>query len=204
MSRGDHDDRTAGERTRERILECALPLFAIHGYAGASVRMIAKAADVNVATLAYHFADKDGLYRATIEQMYVELSHIDVGDVLSRPGDPLDNLVIAAWRFARAHRQQVHLLHRHLLDSGRHHEVLEDHWSAALLARTDPLFAMLRPDWDATDRRLLVFSVLHLVVRFVLDDPAQLRHGLAVAEDADLDRVVCAWLASLMRARLAA
>ena len=39
---------------------------------------------------------------------------------------------------------------------------------------------------------------MHLVVRFVLDDPAQLARALGVPE-ADLDDVVVGWLAELVR-----
>ena len=50
------------KRTRQRIIEVALPLFGDLGYSGASIRKIAASADVNVATVAYHFTDKQGLY----------------------------------------------------------------------------------------------------------------------------------------------
>lgn len=50
-----------------RLLAAAGPVFASHGYDGATVREICAAADVNVASVAYYFGDKLGLYRNVIE-----------------------------------------------------------------------------------------------------------------------------------------
>ncbi len=48
--------------TKEKIKEVACELFADKGFDGTSVRDIAKAADVNVAAINYHFENKMGLY----------------------------------------------------------------------------------------------------------------------------------------------
>lgn len=65
--------RGGGENTRERILTAALPLFAAHGFAGTSTRMIAKSANVNVATLAYYFEGKEGLYLTVLQRLHEDL-----------------------------------------------------------------------------------------------------------------------------------
>jgi AcrR family transcriptional regulator len=70
---GRHQDE---ERTRDRILRTAERLFAAHGYNGVSVRDLAAAAKVNVASIGYHFKSKDGLlsevYRRHCEPMIEE------------------------------------------------------------------------------------------------------------------------------------
>lgn len=53
---------------RERILREAERLFALEGFHGASMRDIAKAADVGLSVLVYHFETKQKLYRAVFEQ----------------------------------------------------------------------------------------------------------------------------------------
>lgn len=63
---GTRKPRTDGVQARERILLAALRLFADKGYASASVRDIAHAADANVAAIGYYFGDKAGLYRAAL------------------------------------------------------------------------------------------------------------------------------------------
>lgn len=49
---------------RERILDAAEELFALHGYDGVSLRQIAKKADVDVALANYHFGKKRDLFEA--------------------------------------------------------------------------------------------------------------------------------------------
>ncbi|MEA2964282.1 MAG: TetR/AcrR family transcriptional regulator, regulator of cefoperazone and chloramphenicol, partial [Alphaproteobacteria bacterium] len=47
--------------TRERILRTAERLFAERGFSGVSVRELAAAAQVNIASIGYHFDNKEGL-----------------------------------------------------------------------------------------------------------------------------------------------
>ncbi|OYT91530.1 MAG: TetR family transcriptional regulator [Burkholderiales bacterium PBB3] len=56
--------RSDGQEARNRLLDAALGLFADKGFAKTSIREIAQAAQVNVASISYYFGDKDGLYRA--------------------------------------------------------------------------------------------------------------------------------------------
>lgn len=53
---------TEVNETKEKILEAAETLFAEKGFDGASVREIAKRADVNLAAINYHFQNKQNLY----------------------------------------------------------------------------------------------------------------------------------------------
>lgn len=48
--------------SRERIIDAAERLFADHGYAGCSFRMISKASGINQGLLHYHFASKQNLF----------------------------------------------------------------------------------------------------------------------------------------------
>lgn len=56
------------EDARERLLSCALSLFASQGFSRTSTRELAEAAQVNVAAISYYFGDKAGLYRAVFFQ----------------------------------------------------------------------------------------------------------------------------------------
>ncbi|MGH3243074.1 MAG: TetR/AcrR family transcriptional regulator [Spirillospora sp.] len=56
---------------RERVLDAAGRLFAALGYDGTSTRMIAEAAGLNVATVAYHVGGKRDLYLAVMERAYL-------------------------------------------------------------------------------------------------------------------------------------
>ncbi len=56
--------------TRTRILNAAGPVFAVKGFADATVRDICQAAEVNVASVNYHFGDKEQLYIETVKRAH--------------------------------------------------------------------------------------------------------------------------------------
>jgi AcrR family transcriptional regulator len=60
-------DLLMASSTREAILKGALACFSSLGYAGASMREIAEAADVTQGLLHYHFKSKEGLFDAVFE-----------------------------------------------------------------------------------------------------------------------------------------
>ena len=60
--------RSDGVEARRRLLMAALPLFAAKGFAKTSTREIARAAGVNLASIAYYFGDKAGLYHAAYNE----------------------------------------------------------------------------------------------------------------------------------------
>ncbi len=67
------DSRAAsGGETRERLLEAGLRLFATHGYESVSTRQLTRAADANIAAIAYHFGGKRELYQAVAERLVAE------------------------------------------------------------------------------------------------------------------------------------
>lgn len=198
--------RTDGDRTRERVLEVALPLFAAEGFAGTSVRAVAAAAEVNVATLAYHFTDKQGLYDAVVQRLHEDLAadlgaRLVGGEVEAEPRARLRGWLLQAWRFAADHREHLRLLLRHVLDHGSQPSVVVDRWSQPLLERAGALVGFLRPAMPDTERRLLVLTLMHLVVRLVLEDRAQLAAMAALPEDGAEDAIVD-WLTAIAADRL--
>ncbi|MEZ5285079.1 MAG: CerR family C-terminal domain-containing protein [Vicinamibacterales bacterium] len=54
--------------TRERLVTVAADLFADRGFQRVTVREICAAAGANVAAVNYHFGDKEGLYRAVVQE----------------------------------------------------------------------------------------------------------------------------------------
>ena len=76
--------------TRAQILSTAPAVFAESGFAGTSTRQLAAAAGCNIATLAYHFGGKQGLYEAVIDHVYGALLDAPLPDLeaLSRRERP--------------------------------------------------------------------------------------------------------------------
>lgn len=54
--------RSDGLATRERVIEVATEMFAASGYEATSLRQIAAAASIDIATLKYHYQDKAQLF----------------------------------------------------------------------------------------------------------------------------------------------
>ena len=75
-----------GDRTRERILEKAIETFADAGFAGASVRDIARKARIRVSSLYHYFPSKDALYLAVEERIAQQVREITLASV-TRGGD---------------------------------------------------------------------------------------------------------------------
>jgi AcrR family transcriptional regulator len=63
--------------TRDKIMKAATRVFAEKGYHGASIRNIVAKANVNQAAISYHFAGKEGLYRAVLKAAMHALSNAD-------------------------------------------------------------------------------------------------------------------------------
>jgi AcrR family transcriptional regulator len=189
--------RTDGQETRERILEVALPLFAESGYAGTSVRTIASAAGVNVATLAYHFSDKEGLYDTVVQRLHVDLAdHFPTQPPVGAPREVVGWWIRTGWTFVKAHRSHVSLLVRHVLDHGRLPDVVLERWSDRLMNQAQAVVGMFRPEWTSVQRRMLVITLMHLTVRLSLEHPDQLAHMSGMPADGVDDGVVD-WLTDL-------
>lgn len=58
------------ERTRARIVEAAVAVFAERGFDGASTRLIATRADTTQGLVTYHFPSKDELWRAAADHVF--------------------------------------------------------------------------------------------------------------------------------------
>jgi TetR/AcrR family transcriptional regulator, regulator of cefoperazone and chloramphenicol sensitivity len=160
------------EPTRTRILDAAAPVFAEHGFTGASTRMIAARAGVNIATLAYHFGDKEGLYVSVIDRIYEQLLAVDL-ELAHLPADRAERVrvvVASLWRIAAAHKVEVRILLRHVLDTQHLPAHVVSKWMPAALMRLGEALAALdlAPGTDA----LVFLSVNHLIARYAVTDPA--------------------------------
>src|SRR5574344_2143915 len=60
--------------TKDRILSAAVELFAVHGFAGTSLRQVTSVADVNIAAVNYHFGSKENLVNEVFRRRMDEMS----------------------------------------------------------------------------------------------------------------------------------
>lgn len=94
------------ERTRQALLDAALPEFAAKGRAGARVSEIAARAGVSKQLISYYFGGKDGLYEALIERWLEQEAEFAPREL------PLDQLVARYIRDGVDHRDMHRLLIR--------------------------------------------------------------------------------------------
>ena len=92
----------AAAPSRQRILDAALALMSEHGASGTSMRQLAEACELNVATLYHHFPSKSDLFRAVVaEQGYLERMGTDEPpaalSALGPPAARLTGLVTWLW-----------------------------------------------------------------------------------------------------------
>ncbi|OIO00161.1 MAG: hypothetical protein AUJ49_10100 [Desulfovibrionaceae bacterium CG1_02_65_16] len=74
---GKIDTRTAkGQATRDRLLAEALRLFAIKGFEAVGTRELAAAAGTNIASIAFHFGGKEGLYGEVVRHVAATLASL--------------------------------------------------------------------------------------------------------------------------------
>ncbi|MFT3756768.1 MAG: TetR/AcrR family transcriptional regulator [Pseudoxanthomonas sp.] len=66
MHKARRGPRADGEATRARILHAAGELFAASGYAETTSKAVAARAGVDLASINYHFGNRDGLYQAVL------------------------------------------------------------------------------------------------------------------------------------------
>ncbi|MFD5245318.1 TetR/AcrR family transcriptional regulator [Amycolatopsis sp. NPDC058340] len=75
------------QSTQAALITAARTLFAEQGYAAVPADEIVRAAGVTRGALYHHFGDKQGLFRAVIEQIETEITE-DLKTVLGAAGDP--------------------------------------------------------------------------------------------------------------------
>ncbi|MFY7992157.1 MAG: TetR/AcrR family transcriptional regulator [Bacteriovoracaceae bacterium] len=84
--------------TKEKILEVARVLFADKGFDGTSVRDIAKAAEVNVASVNYHFDSKENLFHEILLKGHSEVA-LGIKDFYETKNPNLEELIVYVFRY---------------------------------------------------------------------------------------------------------
>lgn len=118
-----------GARTRARLIDATTQVVSEHGYAGATIRVIADAAGVSEATIYRHFSDKIDLFFAAVVERHAP---------------------VVAWAAELPSRAGTESVERNLLDMLRHLAVLGVDLAPLELAMlADPELAKRRDHGDA-------------------------------------------------------
>lgn len=162
---------------RTRILDCALGLMSEHGSAGTSMRRLAAASEVNVATIYHYFPSKSDLLAAVIgERHYGERLVAEEPDI--HLGQPVDMRFagLMNWLWFGTHTEQAVLRLifgeglRGVAEAQRSAHGLVQTLDAWLVDRVAELFPELvgRGIDPAAAARLLRRQLISLVVEYLV------------------------------------
>ncbi len=189
--------RSRSEATRGELMDAALTLFAEQGFAGTSIRQIAKTAGTNLASVSYHFGDKNGLYTAVLGRLYDDMRQQAVQSLVEGTVHSWADLAHVLWSFARRNRQHILLAHRHLLDHGQQHARVGE-WVEPVVLTAEAFVLAHRPAWTTVRARMTLMAIVHLLVRFVLDDRERVA-TLAGGRSDDWDAMVEGWFTDFLQ-----
>ena len=109
------------EATKQRILKASRAEFARHGYSGARVDRIARAARTNKRMLYYHVGNKDALYLEALETAYSDIraaeQELRLEDM--EPIEAIERLVRFTWDYFVANPEFIALLNTENLHKAR-------------------------------------------------------------------------------------
>ena len=142
--------------TRSALLGTAIAAFSEKGFDGVSVRQLEETAGVKRGLVAYHFSDKEQLWRAAVEQLFAALRDdfiarvAALGDVA--PAEAARAMVRAFVRYSAAHPQLNRLMMQECTgDSWRVACLVDEYIRPMLDGLTDTLPAAAALLWGERD-----------------------------------------------------
>jgi AcrR family transcriptional regulator len=160
------------EASRERILSGALRLFAQHGYAATSVRMIAHEAGISLGLLYNYYDGKEALLRAIFEQSMRDVqASFELAAGGATPAARIERLVHAAFGIVREHLSFWRLTYQVRMQPG----VLEGlggdvrTWSEAIRHQLERLLRAAGVPSPATEARVLFAAIDGAAQHYAMD-----------------------------------
>lgn len=154
------------DRTRRRILQAAIRLFAAHGFHAVSVDQIVGKACVNKRMVYHYFGSKDALFEAALAEVYQRIESIEFHAVERgrSPREKLSRLLESYFEFLDAEPEFTRLLQWENLEKGRH-LTKENH----LLSKNPFLerFRAIVQDGVAAGEFRRELDVTHLMIHFI-------------------------------------
>jgi AcrR family transcriptional regulator len=194
------------EATKARILAAATALVAERGIDGTTVRDVAAAGRVSLATVLHYFVSKDGLHQAVVAAMDIELKTLRTELLTAlRPGtsaiDVIDAMVRRAWVFARAHQAAHRIVLRTVLTEGG---MPQERIDTLMLPALDDAASILSSVLGVKPvrARLTVQSIVQLSARYAIASDAELCAVTGAATVDDADRRIADHLVDIARGLL--
>lgn len=154
------------DRTRRRILQAAIRLFARQGFHAVSVDAIVALARVNKRMVYHYFGSKDALFEAALVEVYQRIEKIEFHAIERgrTPREKLSRLLESYFAFLDDEPEFTRLLQWENLEKGRH-LTKENH-----LLTKNPFFARFQAivqDGIASGEFRRDLNVPHLLIHFI-------------------------------------
>jgi AcrR family transcriptional regulator len=170
------------EATKRRVLNAASDLFARFGEGNVSVRKIAVAADISVATVNLYFGSKKGLYQQCVAEAYRGLDDLDPFQALIAEADLtsasfIQRCIETIYLYIRENPNASRLMMRQVLDEGE----IEDHsWvtHAGPLLGEGMQLLQSQLTLSVEEARLRLQTFAHSLVRYAVSNHDHLRNIL--------------------------
>ncbi|MEM9191587.1 MAG: helix-turn-helix domain-containing protein [Myxococcota bacterium] len=196
---------SADDPTRQRILDAAVEHLADVGLLSFSVRRVAQAAGVGVATVSHHFDNRGALIQAVLKTANDELDELAEAVRTSFWNGPptretLEDILRRGVRFARTHdapirAQAVLAVHDGRLPGGRSRD---ERKTVRMLG--DALAAAY--GIERLSARMVVRSVIFLVTRYALLSPPELEEVCGTSVPAEQEQAIVRHLSTMTREML--
>lgn len=171
--------------TAGKLLAAAIESFGHRGFDGTSIREIAKTANVNIASIAYHFGGKEQLYRACLEHITDKVRE-GVGQIDSHeprsPEEARESLKTALFQmmqFVLATPEVasfIRVVVREQMDPSPAFDILYEKFMEPLHRRLCGLWALASGDHPESDTtKIAVFSLLGQILLFRIARAGALR-----------------------------
>ncbi|MEO9338327.1 TetR/AcrR family transcriptional regulator [Mesorhizobium sp. SB112] len=107
--------------THERILRAATAEFSRYGFSGANTTRIVAAADCNIRMIYHYFGDKQGLYRAALERVYLALRQAEAELQIDQlpPQEGIESFISFTFDYMLAHPEFPLMMRVENLNEGR-------------------------------------------------------------------------------------
>jgi AcrR family transcriptional regulator len=156
------------ESSREQILAAAVEVFASEGYDKASIRTVAKRAEVNNPTIYYYFQSKEGLYLEVLRSvMAIHNAHLEAILASHRTGrERLTAILDESIRLVGEMPQLAQLVFGARVQWAQGTEVdrlFADHWPV-LVGMISPCLAEELPDDTGGDRLFRLSAVFAILL----------------------------------------
>lgn len=192
----------SASNTKRKLVEAGCQQFAALGLEGASLRQVAKAADVSLATIHHYFGNKEALYQSCLEStrttlaaelapLVAVLGEVDAQLASNRVlddslGETVDRWVCEGFAIARRQQRGMRLLMRGLLGNGELDPTWRDQTLVPFLHRSSELLAVVRGR-SARELVLEIHEIIILIMRYSLSSPNEI---MAVTRTASIEEGV--------------